>query len=95
MIEEEDRMGRLKLSIDQYRTFGGERYEAWCSGWAEEVLDAVASALREGGVKCRRLGIDLYVRKSDFAKAARLAADTPEACDPERVAMMGATTLKS
>lgn len=85
-------MGRLKLSIDQYRTFGGERYEAWCSGWAEEVLQAVAAALRDEGVKCRRLGIDLYVRKADFAKAAKLSAEEPERFDPERVADLSVGT---
>jgi 2-keto-3-deoxy-6-phosphogluconate aldolase len=48
-----------------FRTFGGEKFIGWGGG----ISKARIAAYRAAGVRCRRLGDDVYVREADSAKA--------------------------
>lgn len=51
----------IKDASDCYRTFGGEHYVAWLSF----PSDARIASYRKAGLKCRRLGVELFLRATD------------------------------
>ena len=53
-----------------YRTIKGERYVGWTSGASTNRV----AAYRAAGVRCRRLGDDLFVCHADEAKAKQVDA---------------------
>lgn len=59
--------GGVAYSSDCYRTFDGERYEAWTSCATADVI----AAYRRAGVRCRRLGEELFVHVDDKERAAQ------------------------
>jgi len=57
-------------AIDCYRTFGGERYPAWMSFPSAEHI----AAYRAAGVRCRKIGEELFVHEDDINLAGRVDA---------------------
>jgi hypothetical protein len=55
----------VKDASDCYRTFKGEHYTAWTSFPSEERI----AAYRAAGLKCRRLGDELFMRAIDCDEA--------------------------
>lgn len=51
-----------------YRTFGCERYPAWMSFPSADRI----AAYRSNGVRCRRVGEELFVHKDDQKLAAHV-----------------------
>lgn len=58
----------VKDSIDCYRTIAGKRYISWGSCVPGERI----AAYRKVGIKCRRLGEELFVIESDKVKVVAL-----------------------
>ena len=60
----------LKESVNCYRTFGGYRYDCWLSCPSEGRI----AAYRAAGIRCKRIGEELYVHQLDTDMAATLDA---------------------
>ncbi|KAF6596662.1 hypothetical protein G9G39_06250 [Cronobacter sp. EKM101R] len=58
----------VKSSCDTWRTFNGQLYEHFTSCDAE----LVSEKLRSAGIRCRRVGCELYVHQNDIEKAVVL-----------------------
>lgn len=58
----------VKNSANMWRTFGGELYPHYAIEPTEEQI----AAYRAAGVKCRRVGVELFVREADQALAAQV-----------------------
>lgn len=56
----------VKNCADMWRTFNGEHYSHWTICPTPELI----AKLRSAGVKCRRVGEELFVRHADLAAAA-------------------------
>lgn len=61
----------VKNCADMYRTFNGEHYGQWMS------FPSVArvKAYRAAGVRCRRIGEELYVHHMDEDDASKVDAE--------------------
>lgn len=57
-------------AFDCYRTFNGEKYPAWMSFPSSDRV----MAYRTAGVRCRRLGDELFVHWADRQLAAEIDA---------------------
>jgi len=55
-------------AIDCYRTFNGVKYPAWMSFPSSDRV----KAYRKAGVRCRRLGEELFVHWADRQLAAEV-----------------------
>lgn len=55
----------VKDASDCYRTFNGEHYDAWTSFPSKERI----KAYRAAGLKCRRIGDELFMRGIDCDQA--------------------------
>lgn len=55
-------------ATDCYRTFNGSRFDAWISFPSNDLI----AAYREKGVRCRRLGVELFVHVDDLDLAAAI-----------------------
>jgi hypothetical protein len=58
----------VKLSADLYRTINGEHYECWMSFPSEELI----AAYRKAGIRCRRIGSELFVHVMDIDQAREI-----------------------
>lgn len=58
--------GDLKSSAARYRTWGGERFECWSTGWNDESV----ARYRAAGITVRRLEGETFIRRADWALAA-------------------------
>lgn len=58
----------VKYSSDCYRTFGGYRYDCWMSNPSEDRI----SAYRSAGIRCKRLGEELFVHQLDTDMAKKI-----------------------
>jgi hypothetical protein len=56
----------VKYATDCYRTFGGVYYTAWMSFPSKERI----AAYRAAGLKCRRVGDELFMRGVDCDSAS-------------------------
>jgi len=65
-------------AFECYRTFNGEKYPAWMSFPSSDRI----RAYRAAGIRCRRLGDELFVHFADRDRAAAIDAEqdapTPE-----------------
>lgn len=57
-------------AADCHRTFNGELYPAWMSYPSDDRI----SEYRKAGIRCRRLGAELFVHHDDREKAAEIDA---------------------
>jgi hypothetical protein len=64
----------VKDAADMWRTFNGEHYIQWMSFPPDERI----KGYRAAGIKCRRVGEELFVRQSDKDKALAYDAENPE-----------------
>lgn len=55
-------------AADCYRTFNGEHYLAWMSFPSVDLI----RIYRSNGIKCRRIGVELFVRSIDQTKAREI-----------------------
>lgn len=64
----------VKDASDMWRTINGEHYIQWMSFPTDERV----KGYRAAGVKCRRIGAELFVRQADKDKARAYDAEHPE-----------------
>lgn len=55
----------VKNSADMYRTFNGAHYPHWAIDPSPDYV----KRLRAAGVRCRRVGVELFIHHEDYAKA--------------------------
>lgn len=72
MIEKTNKRNEngVKSSCDLFRTFNGAHFMSW--GFA---LPGVIEAYRAGGVRCRRIGFDIFIHHEDKDRAAEIDAN--------------------
>lgn len=63
-----------KNSLDCYRTHFGVRYVGFTAGGSAADLVALRNALRQGGVRLRTWGGEIFVHEADRDAALRVAA---------------------
>ena len=63
----------FKDTADSYRTFKGERYVGWLVNPSPDLI----AAYRAAGLKCRRIGDELFLRETD-QEAAHEINETKE-----------------
>lgn len=61
----------VKNSADLYRTFNGDHYPQYAIDASNEYV----ARLRAAGVRCRRLGQELFVHNGDIALAGTIQGD--------------------
>lgn len=75
-------------AIDCYRTFNGEKYPAWMSFPSSDRI----LAYRTVGVRCRRLGDELFVHIDDRYLAAAVDAEQDAPAPSQQVGSGGIFT---
>lgn len=58
----------VKDASDCWRTINGEHFIAWMSFPSDDLI----KAYRAAGIKCRRYGVELFIRESDKQRCASM-----------------------